>query len=102
MLYRLQLLSIQLHFSEVLNSPSNRLIEFLLCLFYTPPVCLFTFLVILKITNILLYVGYIMPELLRSAKLVVDKGTAYGQNVTYVKQLFDCIVPTLVEDLRKG
>ncbi|KAG5616531.1 hypothetical protein H5410_016355 [Solanum commersonii] len=99
MLYRLRLLLIHLHFSEVLNSPSNRLIEFLLCLFYTPPVCLFIFLVILQITDILLYVGYSMPELLRSTKLAVEKGTAYGQNVTYIKQLFDSIVPALVEDL---
>ncbi|KAH0663931.1 hypothetical protein KY290_030432 [Solanum tuberosum] len=27
-----------------------------------------------------------MPELLRFAKLAVEKGTAFGQNVTYVKQ----------------
>ena len=42
-----------------------------------------------------------MPELLRSAKLAVDKGIAQGRNETYVKQLLDFIVPALVEALHK-
>ncbi|KAK6137805.1 hypothetical protein DH2020_028453 [Rehmannia glutinosa] len=46
-------------------------------------------------------VGDAMPELLRSAKLAVEKGIAQGRNETYVKQLSDYIVPALVEALHK-
>ncbi|EXC34494.1 hypothetical protein L484_019091 [Morus notabilis] len=42
-----------------------------------------------------------MPELLRSAKLAIEKGLAQGRNETYVKQLSDYIVPALVEALHK-
>lgn len=42
-----------------------------------------------------------MPELLRSAKLAVEKGIAQGRNAAYVKQLSDYIVPALVEALHK-
>lgn len=42
-----------------------------------------------------------MPELLRSAKLAVEKGQSQGRNETYVKQLSDYIVPALVEALHK-
>ena len=42
-----------------------------------------------------------MPELLRSAKLAVEKGQAQGRDQTYVKQLSDYIVPALVEALHK-
>ncbi|KAI3799461.1 hypothetical protein L1987_34759 [Smallanthus sonchifolius] len=43
-----------------------------------------------------------MPELLRSAKLAVEKGQAQGQNESYVKQLSDYIIPSLVDALHKG
>lgn len=42
-----------------------------------------------------------MPELLRSAKLAVEKGQSLGRNESYVKQLSDYIVPALVEALHK-
>ncbi|XP_062076542.1 uncharacterized protein LOC133812415 [Humulus lupulus] len=42
-----------------------------------------------------------MPELLRSAKLAIEKGLAQGRNETYIKQLSDYIVPALVEALHK-
>ncbi|KAL7227061.1 hypothetical protein ACSBR1_022013 [Camellia fascicularis] len=42
-----------------------------------------------------------MPELLRSAKLAVEKGIAQGRNGSYIKQLSDYIVPALVEALHK-
>ncbi|KAG6683100.1 hypothetical protein I3843_13G153800 [Carya illinoinensis] len=42
-----------------------------------------------------------MPELLRSAKLAVEKGQAQGRNESYVKQLSDYIIPALVEALHK-
>ncbi|XP_065638952.1 uncharacterized protein LOC112004728 [Quercus suber] len=42
-----------------------------------------------------------MPELLRSAKLAVEKGQAQGRNESYVKQLSDYVVPALVEALHK-
>ncbi|XP_052885864.1 uncharacterized protein LOC108486202 isoform X2 [Gossypium arboreum] len=42
-----------------------------------------------------------MPELLRSAKLAVEKGMAQGRNETYVKQLSDYTIPALVEALHK-
>lgn len=42
-----------------------------------------------------------MPELLRSAKLAVEKGIAQGRNEAYVKQLSDYIVPAIVEALHK-
>lgn len=42
-----------------------------------------------------------MPELLRSAKLAVEKGIAQGRNEAYVKQLSDFIIPALVEALHK-
>lgn len=47
----------------------------------------------------LLYVA--MPELLRSAKLAVEKGQSHGRNESYIKQLSDYIVPALVEALHK-
>ena len=42
-----------------------------------------------------------MPELLRSAKLAVEKGQAPGRDETYIKQLSDYIIPNLVEALHK-
>lgn len=42
-----------------------------------------------------------MPELLRSAKLAVEKGQSQGRDESYVKQLSDYIVPALVEALHK-
>uniref|UniRef100_A0A7N0ZTG6 Importin N-terminal domain-containing protein n=1 Tax=Kalanchoe fedtschenkoi TaxID=63787 RepID=A0A7N0ZTG6_KALFE len=42
-----------------------------------------------------------MPELLRSAKLAIEKGQSLGRNETYIKQLSDYIVPALVEALHK-
>ncbi|KAM3310627.1 hypothetical protein ACQJBY_031360 [Aegilops geniculata] len=42
-----------------------------------------------------------MPELLRSAKLAVEKGQAQGRDNSYVKQLSDYIVPALVEAMHK-
>lgn len=42
-----------------------------------------------------------MPELLRSAKLAVEKGKSQGHNESYIKQLSDYIIPALVEALHK-
>ncbi|GAA0141371.1 transporter [Lithospermum erythrorhizon] len=42
-----------------------------------------------------------MPELLRSAKLAIEKGLAQNRNESYIKQLTDYIVPALVEALHK-
>ncbi|XP_074582052.1 uncharacterized protein LOC141838465 [Curcuma longa] len=42
-----------------------------------------------------------MPELLRSAKLAVEKGQAQGRDESYIKQLSDYIIPALVEALQK-
>ncbi|XP_076938844.1 uncharacterized protein LOC143607196 isoform X1 [Bidens hawaiensis] len=42
-----------------------------------------------------------MPELLRSAKLAIEKGLAQGRDGSYIKQLSDYIVPSLVEALHK-
>ncbi|XP_066397593.1 uncharacterized protein [Miscanthus floridulus] len=42
-----------------------------------------------------------MPELLRSAKLAIEKGQAQGRDKSYLKQLSDYIVPALVEALHK-
>ncbi|KAL6637674.1 hypothetical protein ACP70R_025246 [Stipagrostis hirtigluma subsp. patula] len=42
-----------------------------------------------------------MPELLRSAKLAVEKGQAQGRDKSYLKQLSDYIVPALIEAMPK-
>ncbi|KAF3322060.1 importin-5 isoform X2 [Carex littledalei] len=42
-----------------------------------------------------------MPELLRSAKLAIEKGQAQGRDESYLKQLSDYIIPALVEALHK-
>lgn len=42
-----------------------------------------------------------MPELLRSAKLAVEKGLSQGRDQSYIKQLSDYILPALVEALHK-
>ncbi|KAM5550342.1 hypothetical protein ABKV19_027497 [Rosa sericea] len=42
-----------------------------------------------------------MPELLRSAKLAVEKGQSQGHNESYIKQLSDYIIPALVDALHK-
>ncbi|XP_059462421.1 uncharacterized protein LOC132191425 [Corylus avellana] len=42
-----------------------------------------------------------MPELLRSAKLAIEKGQSNGCNESYIKQLSDYIIPALVEALHK-
>ena len=42
-----------------------------------------------------------MPELLRSAKLAIEKGQSQGRNESYLKQLCDYIMPALVEALHK-
>ncbi|EOA34033.1 hypothetical protein CARUB_v10021533mg [Capsella rubella] len=42
-----------------------------------------------------------MPELLRSAKLAVEKGKSQGRNESYIKHLSDYIIPALLEALHK-
>ncbi|KAF5725527.1 importin-5-like [Tripterygium wilfordii] len=42
-----------------------------------------------------------MPELLKSAKLAVEKGLSQGRDESYIKQLSDYIIPALVEALHK-
>ncbi|KAH7296218.1 hypothetical protein KP509_26G014000 [Ceratopteris richardii] len=42
-----------------------------------------------------------MPELLRSAKLALEKGVAVGRDESYLKQLVNCVIPALVEALHK-
>ncbi|KAE9601182.1 hypothetical protein Lal_00023750 [Lupinus albus] len=42
-----------------------------------------------------------MPELLRSAKLAIEKGQSQGRDASYLKFLTDSIVPALVEALHK-
>lgn len=42
-----------------------------------------------------------MPELLRSAKLAVEKGQSQGHDETYIKRLSDYIIPVLLEALHK-
>ncbi|GAB2266827.1 Importin-5 [Dionaea muscipula] len=42
-----------------------------------------------------------LPELLRSAKLAIEKGQAQGRNESYLKQLTDYIIPALLEALHK-
>ncbi|KAL1215898.1 Transportin-1 [Cardamine amara subsp. amara] len=42
-----------------------------------------------------------MPELLRSAKLAVEKGQSQGHNESYIKHLSDYIIPALLEALHK-
>lgn len=42
-----------------------------------------------------------MPALLRSAQLAVEKRQAQGQDETYIKQLSDYIIPSLVDALHK-
>lgn len=49
----------------------------------------------------LLFIFSAMPELLRSAKLAVEKGQSQGRNESYIKQLSDYIIPALVEALHK-
>ncbi|WOL08869.1 importin-5 [Canna indica] len=42
-----------------------------------------------------------MPELLRSAKLAVEKGLAQGRDESYIKQLSHYIIPAMVEALQR-
>uniref|UniRef100_A0A0D9VXV9 TOG domain-containing protein n=1 Tax=Leersia perrieri TaxID=77586 RepID=A0A0D9VXV9_9ORYZ len=42
-----------------------------------------------------------MPELLRSAKLAIEKNQSQGRDESYLKQLSDYIVPALVEAIHK-
>ncbi|CAJ1938559.1 unnamed protein product [Sphenostylis stenocarpa] len=42
-----------------------------------------------------------MPELLRSAKLAIEKGQSQGRDLSYLKFLTDSIIPALVEALHK-
>ena len=42
-----------------------------------------------------------MSDLLRDAKLAVEKGVAVGRDESYVKQLANYIIPALVEALHK-
>ena len=49
----------------------------------------------------LFFFSQAMPELLRSAKLAIEKGQAAGRDESYLKQLADFIIPALVEALHK-
>lgn len=49
----------------------------------------------------MIFLSVAMPELLRSAKLAVEKRQALGRDESYVKQLSDYIIPALVEALHK-
>lgn len=42
-----------------------------------------------------------MPELLRSAKLAVEKGLSQGRDESYIKHLSDYIIPALLDALHK-
>uniref|UniRef100_A0A1J3DTI8 Importin-5 n=1 Tax=Noccaea caerulescens TaxID=107243 RepID=A0A1J3DTI8_NOCCA len=42
-----------------------------------------------------------MPELMRSAKLAIEKGTSQGRDLSYLKQLSDYIIPAMLEALHK-
>ncbi|MED6158050.1 Importin-5 [Stylosanthes scabra] len=42
-----------------------------------------------------------MPELLRSAKLAIEKGQSQGRDASYLKFLTDSIIPALVDALHK-
>ncbi|CAN8300728.1 unnamed protein product [Cochlearia groenlandica] len=42
-----------------------------------------------------------MPELMRSAKLAIEKGMSQGRDLSYLKQLSDYIIPAMVEALHK-
>ncbi|XLR14291.1 hypothetical protein S83_042229, partial [Arachis hypogaea] len=42
-----------------------------------------------------------MPELLRSAKLAIEKGQSQGRDASYLKFLSDSIIPVLVDALHK-
>ena len=42
-----------------------------------------------------------MPELLQAGKLAMDKGKAHGCNESYVKQLSNYIILSLIEALHK-
>lgn len=63
--------------------------------------CAFELLSQFPISNSGMFCVLAMPELMRSAKLAVEKGLAQGRNETYIKQLSDYIVPALVEALHK-
>ena len=62
---------------------------------------LFLFLFHLEACNFDILLVLAMPELLRSAKLGIEKGQAQSRNETYIKQLSDYIIPALVEALHK-
>lgn len=68
-------------------------------LFFGPPKIIGKFPSFLNVKRLFLFPA--MPELLRSAKLAVEKGLAQGRNESYVKQLSDYIIPALVEALHK-
>ena len=51
--------------------------------------------------NLICFSSQAMPELLRSAKLAIEKGQAAGRDESYLKQLADFIIPALVEALHK-
>ncbi|ESQ41994.1 hypothetical protein EUTSA_v10012502mg [Eutrema salsugineum] len=42
-----------------------------------------------------------MPELMRSAKLAIEKGISQGRDLSYLKQLSDYIIPAMLEALHK-
>lgn len=42
-----------------------------------------------------------MPELMRSAKLAIEKGKSQGRDLSYLKQLSDYIIPAMLEALHK-
>ncbi|XP_010420796.1 PREDICTED: importin-5 [Camelina sativa] len=42
-----------------------------------------------------------MPELMRSAKLAIEKGKSDGRDLSYLKQLSDYIIPAMLEALHK-
>jgi hypothetical protein len=42
-----------------------------------------------------------MPELMRSAKLAIEKGESQGRDLSYLKQLSDYIIPAMLEALHK-
>ena len=54
---------------------------------------------------LIFYIFYLhfsaMPELLRSAKLAIEKGQSQGRDASYLKFLTDTIIPALVEALHK-
>jgi hypothetical protein len=96
---------LKFYFHEEVRKAAVSGMRMICCVFWSVifscSVNVFYHIILIVLMFIIYIIPIAMPELLRSAKLAIEKGQSQGRDVSYLKFLTDSIVPALVEALHK-